>query len=177
MDGLAVEDVKCAALHRDDLMRILEDDHVVMGRLLARLAEMCRDRARLLSGMAFLDVTGRVAAKLMELAAVYGKADERGLRIDIKMSQRTLAGLVIASRQSVNRALATLITDGALIQESGTIVVREPELLRRRAELFHDDELDRVRAAYGPNLARLIEVKRRWDPDNVLRGNLNIKPS
>jgi berberine-like enzyme len=38
------------------------------------------------------------------------------------------------------------------------------------------DELDRVRAAYGPNLARLMEVKRRWDPDNVFRGNLNITP-
>jgi hypothetical protein len=38
------------------------------------------------------------------------------------------------------------------------------------------DDLDRVRAAYGPNLARLMEVKRRWDPDNVFRGNLNITP-
>jgi FAD/FMN-containing dehydrogenase len=38
------------------------------------------------------------------------------------------------------------------------------------------DELDRVRAAYGPNLARLVEVKRRWDPANVFHGNLNIEP-
>jgi FAD/FMN-containing dehydrogenase len=39
------------------------------------------------------------------------------------------------------------------------------------------DELDRVQAAYGPNLARLVEVKRRWDPENIFRGNLNITPS
>ena len=38
------------------------------------------------------------------------------------------------------------------------------------------DELDRVQAAYGPNLARLVEVKRRWDPENIFRGNLNITP-
>jgi DNA-binding GntR family transcriptional regulator len=52
------------------------------------------------------------------------------------MSQRTLAGMVLASRESVNRALAILIADGAVAQESGTIVIRQPELLRRRAELF-----------------------------------------
>ena len=39
------------------------------------------------------------------------------------------------------------------------------------------DDMDRVRAAYGPNLERLMEIKRRWDPDNVFRGNLNITPS
>jgi hypothetical protein len=33
-----------------------------------------------------------------------------------------------------------------------------------------------VRAAYGPNYARLVEIKEKCDSDNVLRLNQNIKP-
>lgn len=33
-----------------------------------------------------------------------------------------------------------------------------------------------VRAAYGPNYSRLVEIKKRYDPTNVLRLNQNIKP-
>ena len=33
-----------------------------------------------------------------------------------------------------------------------------------------------VRSGYGPNYARLVEIKRKYDPDNVLRLNQNIKP-
>jgi len=36
------------------------------------------------------------------------------------------------------------------------------------------DEL--VRAAYGSNYARLVEIKKKYDPNNVLRLNQNIKP-
>lgn len=36
------------------------------------------------------------------------------------------------------------------------------------------DEL--VRAAYGPYCARLVEIKKKYDPTNVLRLNQNIKP-
>jgi FAD binding domain/Berberine and berberine like len=33
-----------------------------------------------------------------------------------------------------------------------------------------------VRAAFGPNYARLVEIKKKYDPRNVLRLNQNIKP-
>jgi FAD/FMN-containing dehydrogenase len=33
-----------------------------------------------------------------------------------------------------------------------------------------------VRAAYGSNYDRLVEIKRKYDPKNVLRLNQNIKP-
>ncbi|HET9319734.1 MAG TPA: BBE domain-containing protein, partial [Bryobacteraceae bacterium] len=33
-----------------------------------------------------------------------------------------------------------------------------------------------VRSGYGPNYARLAQIKQKYDPNNVLRLNQNIKP-
>jgi FAD/FMN-containing dehydrogenase len=39
-----------------------------------------------------------------------------------------------------------------------------------------NDDASRVRAAYGPNYDRLVELKRHYDPDNTFRLNQNIVP-
>ena len=39
------------------------------------------------------------------------------------------------------------------------------------------DDHDRVHEAYGPNLERLVQLKGRYDPDNLFRLNHNIDPN
>jgi len=42
---------------------------------------------------------------------------------------------------------------------------------------FTEDEGERVAQAYGVNYARLQAIKQRFDPDNLLRINLNVPPA
>jgi hypothetical protein len=50
----------------------------------------------------------------------------------------------------------------------------------RYVNYLDDDEAtlgaDPVRAAYGPNYERLVEVKTKFDPDNLFHLNFNIPP-
>jgi hypothetical protein len=39
-----------------------------------------------------------------------------------------------------------------------------------------DEGEERVRATYGVNFDRLVEVKKTYDPDNLFRSNRNIRP-
>ena len=48
---------------------------------------------------------------------------------------------------------------------------------RQYATFLSDEGPAGVRAAYGDQLARLVALKDRVDPHNVLNSNVNIPPS
>ncbi len=86
------------------------------------------------------------------------------------------------------RALLWLITPYAELEEGrrhdAWTADFHDELVDARAgsgayvNFLGDDGEAALRAAYPPaTLARLVEVKRRYDPGNLFRSNLNIRPS
>jgi CRP/FNR family cyclic AMP-dependent transcriptional regulator len=73
-----------------------------------------------LKDLALLDVYGRVAKLLLELAT---EADGR-LVIDQRLTQQDIADRVSASREMVSRILKDLTTGGYIANESGKIVIQ-----------------------------------------------------
>lgn len=69
-------------------------------------------------------------------------------------------------------------TDQNIAWTRATYADMGPYFARRRyVNYLGDDETpDAVQSAYGPNYARLVEIKRRYDPGNLFRLNQNIKP-
>jgi FAD/FMN-containing dehydrogenase len=69
-------------------------------------------------------------------------------------------------------------TDANIRWTRETFAGLRPHLAARRWLNYLGDDQgdDAIRAAYGPNYARLREIKRRYDPDNVFHLNHNIAP-
>jgi CRP-like cAMP-binding protein len=110
------------------------DHHpVVNRRVFRRLSEMLRDSLTMPSEVAYLDIRGRVARKLLELAAIHGTPENGATRIGIRISQGTLAEMVAASRENVNRALAPLLSSGIVSHEGGCFTILDMARLRTHA--------------------------------------------
>jgi len=90
------------------------------------LAQRLRTTDAALADSVFLDVTGRTAKRLLELA---GDADEFVLPV----TQEELAGMVGASRERVNKALSAFLRLGWLEQNDRRYRITDREQLSRRA--------------------------------------------
>jgi CRP/FNR family transcriptional regulator, cyclic AMP receptor protein len=88
------------------------------------LAQRVREADRKIGTLALMDVYGRVASTLLELAVVTnGK-----LVVGEKLSQQDLANMVGASREMVNRILKDLTERGFISIESKSITIINREL-------------------------------------------------
>ncbi len=83
------------------------------------LAQRVREADRKIGTLALMDVYGRVASTLLELA-VYNNGK---LMVSEKLSQQDLANMVGASREMVNRILKDLSERGFISIESKSITI------------------------------------------------------
>jgi CRP/FNR family transcriptional regulator, cyclic AMP receptor protein len=132
-DAQAMELTECVSVAKDPLLAFLDKYPALSRHLMRALARYVQQVDESLAEIAFLDINGRVARKLLDLGQSHGRKTPEGIRIDLRLSQRTLASMVSASRENVNRALHRFTVHGDIKQDGGLITILRPEELRKRA--------------------------------------------
>ena len=129
----ALEDTETICLHRDDLLGLMRNRFGVVERILEVLAGRIRDTDRQLAESHFLDITTRLAKKIVDLGDAFGIQDGGRIRIGVKVTQKDLASMIGATRESINKQLKALRTKGYIRIEGGTIEILDRERLAQKA--------------------------------------------
>ena len=129
----AIEPSLLLGIARAKVIELLRSDSGVVDALLRSLGELVRRANRQTTDLVFLDLQGRVARKLLELAEAPGTSG--GTVLDQRaFTQTELAHMVGGVRQTVNLALRSLERRGLIRVSEGKIEILELDRLRRRAD-------------------------------------------
>jgi CRP-like cAMP-binding protein len=134
-DATALEASELMVVHRRDFIPFLERNPRICIRLLGIFSARLRRTSALVEDRRFLNFPSRLAKMLLDLAMADGREVADGMRIDFKMSQKTVGALLGASRESVNKQLAAWQSEGLVKMGRGFIVLTRPEDLARIVEL------------------------------------------
>jgi CRP-like cAMP-binding protein len=125
-EARALEQSEVITIPYAPLRALYESQPTLLWRVVALLVGRLRVTDEALADSVFLDVTGRTAKRLLELA---GDKEEFALPI----TQEELAGMVGASRERVNKAIASFIRLGWIEQIDRRYRITNREQLERRA--------------------------------------------
>jgi CRP/FNR family transcriptional regulator, cyclic AMP receptor protein len=129
--AMAIEKTVIYALPRHDFLHFLELHPETGRRLMALLAHRLGRAITYAENLAFLDVAGRVAAVLTDLAEHDGKAGEP-IELDLHLTQSELASWCVASREMVNKVLSSFRDQGLIDVAGHTITVLNLRGLKRK---------------------------------------------
>jgi CRP/FNR family transcriptional regulator, cyclic AMP receptor protein len=134
-DVSTLEPTEALVLTRDDLLDCIRQAPQIAINLLATLAGRLRRTNETIQALSSLDVHGRVAKQLLLLSRQHGIQTPGGVQIGIRLTQTDLAGLVGASRESVNKVLGYFRRRGYLtLDDQHRITLLKPDELARRCE-------------------------------------------
>ena len=131
-DAVALEKVECYILQRADFHNVIMKKPRIAIQVMEVLCERLRKTDQQVEDLIVLDVYGRVAKKLLELAQTHGVQTENGVLIDVRLTQQDLAAMVGASRESVNKVLGYFTDKEFITTDKHKITIHSVTDLKRR---------------------------------------------
>jgi len=132
----ALEETETLCLQREDLLALMRKRFDVVEKIMTVLACRIRDTDMLLAERNFLDITSRLAKKILDLGDTFGIREGGQVRIGVKITQKDLASMIGSSRESINKQLKALRDQGLVRMYGGTIEILNRERLLRKARIF-----------------------------------------
>lgn len=130
----AARNTTLLTLERGDLTDLVQSRPQAALAILTEIAGRLRETDQMASDLAFLDVSGRLARRLLDLATSNGKEREDGVLINSTITQEELANMIGVTRESVNRNLGMFRRLGLIAREGRRIVVLNAAGLRSYCE-------------------------------------------
>jgi len=127
----ATTDVRLLFLPRDAFLKIIRENSDLAITLLAVLSQRLRKANETIQTLTFLDVAGRVAKIIIDLAKNSGEPLRDGfVRVPCPTHQ-TIANQIGSSRESVTKAIKSLVVNGLISMNGKEIIIsaRQFELL------------------------------------------------
>jgi CRP/FNR family transcriptional regulator len=112
-------------LPRSAFRELVATEPAVRDALLASLAGELRRLTMHVEELHFLDMTGRVAARLVRLTGEVGRPDDDGfIHLPSTLTQGELAAMVGSTRQTVNKLLGQCADDGLIrLDRTGIVII------------------------------------------------------
>ncbi len=128
----ALEATETLVLPRDRFRELIATQPTIRDTFLAAVARELRRLTSHVEELHFLDITGRLAARLVRLASEHGTTRPDGtIRLNSPLTQGDLAAMVGCTRQSVNKLLGLFVDDGLIRLDRDALVILDTDGLAR----------------------------------------------
>jgi CRP/FNR family transcriptional regulator/CRP/FNR family cyclic AMP-dependent transcriptional regulator len=129
----SISTTRTIVVPRSEFQRAIHANTQMMEALVNTLADRLRQTTTLAADLAFLDLRGRLAKKLLDLAEEHGRATPRGaVEITVPLTQFDLAAMMGVTRESISKQIGWFEQVGAIERRGRRILIVDRELLRRR---------------------------------------------
>jgi CRP/FNR family transcriptional regulator, cyclic AMP receptor protein len=130
----AIEATETLTVPRERFRQLIDDVPAIRDHVILQLTAEVRRLTTHVEELHFLDIAGRLAARLVRLAGDQGARSSGGeIRLDGPLTQGELAAMVGSTRQSVNKLLGWLVDDELIRLDRDAIVILDLAGLRRAA--------------------------------------------
>ncbi len=133
---VAIEDSEVRMIRRSDFIRLLEKHPRIALKLLEELTSRLRKADERIESLALLDVTGRIAGILLQLAEEKKVSQGDGLVIKARPTHQELANMAGTTRETVTRILKQLERKSYVSIEGKDIIIFDPERFKRELYIY-----------------------------------------